>query len=211
MNLNKEVCGLFGWAIWSVKNNLKKAKDQNTDIVEETKFLHNMTYTHAEAMCDNDYINNHYSMFDMLRNCGGMTLIHPNYMSFAKTLMIKLISIIDINEMMKQTSKFCKESRLVMKSDVSLFVQFDNCRNTNDLSQSLKKKLYYKLWNKSFNARLGAEKKRFVQEHMGHCTDAATVAFRQSLQVFNKKTSIEAATNFSSTAVSIKKEKLLKE
>ena len=58
---------------------------------------------------------------------------------------------------------------------------------------------------------MGAEKKRFMQEHMGHATNAATVAFRESLKVFNKKLSIEAASEFTKKAVSIKKEQMLNE
>jgi hypothetical protein len=191
MNLNKEVCGIIGWAIWSVIKLLKNAKVHSYESAQQIQFLNNMKYTHAEAMEDNDYMNNHYSMFDMLRNCGGLTLIHPYYMTFAKALMIKLISILDINEIIKQTSAFCENARAVMKADESLFAQFDSSKNATKITTLSKKKLYHRIWNKAFNARLGAEKKRFVQEHMGHCTNAATVAFRQSLKVFNKKIALK--------------------
>ena len=190
---------------------LKNAKVHSHDTAQQIQFLNNMRYTHSEAMENNNYMNNHYSMFDMLRNCGGLTLIHPNYMTFAKSLMIKLISIIDINEIIKQRSAFCENVRAVMKADESLFAQFDRSKNATRITTLSKKKLYNRIWNKAFNARLGAEKKRFVQEHMGHCTNAATVAFRQSLKVFNKKNSIAAASNFSEEAVKIKQEQLLNE
>ena len=46
---------------------------------------------------------------------------------------------------------------------------------------------------------------------IAHCTSAATVAFRESLKVFNKKGSIESASNFSTKAVESKKKNLIKE
>ena len=73
MNLNKEVCGIIGWAVWSVIKVLKNAKVHSHDTAQQIQFLNNMRYTHSEAMENNDYMNNHYSMFDMLRNCDGLS------------------------------------------------------------------------------------------------------------------------------------------
>jgi hypothetical protein len=162
-------------------------------------------------MNDEYYIEHHYSMYDILRNCGNLTLVHPNYMKFAKSLTIKLLSVIDVKELMSQGSNFCKRARETLMKDKSLFLQFEMSINKSTITSISKKQLYDKLLTKAFNARFGAEKKRFVQEHMGHCSSAATVAFRESLQVFNKKESIQSASNFSTKAVLNKKNILIKE
>ena len=125
--------------------------------------------------------------------------------------MIKRISVIDIKEIIEQGSGFCKKAREVVCSSESLFLEFTECKNQTVLTVASKRKIYDDLLKKSFNARMGAEKKRLVQEKMGHCTSAATVSLRESLQVFNKKLSIESASEFTTKAVIIKKEQMLME
>ena len=73
--------------------------------------------------------------------------------------MIKLISILDIKEIMIQGSEFCENARKAVSSSDALFVEFSECPNPTDITILSKKTLFDDLVRKAFNARMGAEKK----------------------------------------------------
>jgi hypothetical protein len=206
-NINKETCGFIGWSLSEIlRKNI--AGNGIGDECEKVLFIKNMIYTHEEAMGDVEYSSFHYSTFDMMWNNGGLTLIHPAYINFANELVVAMMSVINMDSFFTNKNSICADARQAIKDDERLYKLFKNSFNPIILHDKILEQVYKELVTKSCNARLGAEKKRFVEEKVGTCSKQTNSNFRETMKVESKRKAVHVAASFSTEAILLKKKKI---
>jgi len=75
IDLSGEVNRFVGWAILELMKAWKEQESHDEESGEVLELLQSMSYTHQEAITNDDYMENRYEAYDILLNLGNMTLV----------------------------------------------------------------------------------------------------------------------------------------
>ena len=99
MNFKVEVNSFFGWAIsdvhCSMVQGLAKDEDSNEGLQAQIDFVSAMQYFGHQAALNDACLRDCYDGIFQFMNCGGLTLVSPEYFESGKSLMQVIVNALD--------------------------------------------------------------------------------------------------------------------
>jgi hypothetical protein len=152
VNFKVEVNSFFGWAISDIHRTLVDELNETEFNVKDSvvqarlDFVGRMRYFDHQAAQNKTYLEECYDGIYHLRNCGGLTLVSPQYFEFGKSLMQVIVNSLGMKHFDIIGSDAMKKSRVYIEKNMeSLTRQFLECLLQY---QGRKKKQYSTIWSK---------------------------------------------------------------
>jgi len=193
----KSVTRFLGWAVqnlqqqWSVRAGKSISSDVTNEVDADSvvKLLEEMSYTHVQALLDDDYMRQCYSTTDSIMNRGHLTLISPQYYQFGESLLTELRKF-DSSFIRKHGNNSVGMRFEDLKGNADLRLLFLDCAK-NTLSGANRRSIllvYGKLLSKTFNAFTGRVTSEFREDTIGRKVAAASnSSLRGDLKALTKK------------------------
>lgn len=195
--VNSEVTRFVGWAMVEVyKKYTEKLRDvggheydwnqshEEEDCDEEADdddgkiaslrravtLLHSMRLLHRQALADESYTKNYYAPIDQIHNRGGLFLVAPRYIEFARTLMEKICALVNEETIGRKGNSIIDEAFQSIRKDTVLRALFDDA-GVNDTGGSIcietKNDIYLSIIRKAFHAKAGEETGKYNEHYTG--------------------------------------------
>jgi len=155
VDLSSEVNRCVGWAIFEVKKVWKQKDSHDEESGEVVELLQAMSYTHQEAITNDEYMEKCYEAYDILLNLGKMTLVSPDFFPFATNLMNCLGAAITDKSMLVDGNECMRIGTEKVTANQKLRQEFMDYCEEYDLTEARKADLYAKLVDKACHARFG--------------------------------------------------------
>jgi hypothetical protein len=161
LNFKVEVNSFFGWAISDIHRTLVDELNATEFDVEESvaqarlDFVGRMRYfDHQAAQNKTYYLEECYDGIYRLRNCGGLTLVSPQYFEFGKSLMQVIVNSLGMKHFDIIGSDAVKKSCVYIEKNMeSLTSQFLECdERFTAISRKEKEAILDRLVKKTCNA-----------------------------------------------------------
>ncbi len=134
VNFKVEVNSFFGWGISDIHQTLVDELNETEFDVEESvaqarlNFVGRMRYFDHQAAQNMTYLEECYDGIYRLRNCGGLTLVSPQYFEFGKSLMQVIVNSLGMKHFDIIGSDAVKKSCVYIEKNMeSLTRQFLEC------------------------------------------------------------------------------------
>jgi len=196
--INSEVTNFVGWAMKEALDHYRdqwqrseeflhgeEDEDEDEAISGETndrkcvRYIKSMRLLHRHAIEDAEYLHKYYAPIDQIRNRGGMFLLAPSYVLFAKTLMERTRSLVNSNSFKMNGNSTIKTAYDAIIDNKDLWKLFSEANNdVDDLPEDIAKDIFLKIVKKAFHARAGEATRRYKEEQV----DKKDMALRPKLK-----------------------------
>jgi hypothetical protein len=161
VNFKVEVNSFFGWAISDIHQTLVDELNETEFDVEESvvqarlDFVGRMRYFDHQAAQNKTYHEECYDGIYRLQNCGGLTLVSPQYFEFGKSLMQVIVNSLGMKHFNIIGSEAVKKLHVYIEKNVeSLTRQFLECdKSFTAISRKEKAEILDRLVEKTCNAQ----------------------------------------------------------
>jgi hypothetical protein len=193
---------VVGWAVDSVFGQIKRGEDKplkkrllkhGDEISQVINLLDTMCISHYEALGNEEYMKNCYSLSDQIINRGGLKLISPAFFECSKVL-VRENEYFDkkiLERKGKDSIKWAYERLLQnasIRSDFLVAMKTESEKCDIRVSEECMVALYDALATKVFHALVGNKTTKIVEELVGRKTEKnQNVAFRVGLQVLSRR------------------------
>jgi hypothetical protein len=170
----RDVNKLVGWAIFSLRSEcsaqIADARDENAlrwaeielDLLTETRMFE------AEAMLDDEYMENCYDPDLQIVNQGFLTLVAPGYFEFGRALLGSVASSVNQERFAQQGVNMAKIAKNSLSTQKGLLNMFLECASSFEfLPRDRKIKLYERLVEKIVNVKVNDEMKYYKDRKTG--------------------------------------------
>jgi hypothetical protein len=208
VNFKVEVNSFFGWAISEVHKSLLAeltsaefdlSKSDDSELLQaRLDFVSAMRYFDHEAVLNESYLQDCYDGIFQFMNCGGLTLVAPEYFGFGKTLMQVIVDGLNSDDFEEIGSSAVKEGWEHVEKNMSRLKEaFLECSKMfTGITVSDKLKILQMLVTKTRNARFGVEvrtrrnekTKRGGKNHVGTSLREGMKATKEGSKVNTKLT-----------------------
>ena len=196
--INSEVTNFVGWAMKEALDHYRdkwqgseeflhgeEDEDEDEAISGETndrkcvRYIKSMRLLHRHAIGSPEYLHKYYAPIDQIRNRGGMFLLAPSYVPFAKMLMERTRSLVNSNSFKMNGNSAIKTACDAIMDDKDLWKSFSEANNdVKDLPEDITKDIFHKIAKKAFHARAGEATRRYKEEQV----DKKDMALRAKLK-----------------------------
>jgi hypothetical protein len=164
------------------------------------KLLTNMRVFEHEIIDDEKHLDKCYSPFQRLYNDGYLTLVHPKYAALGLKILNTIGDVANEETTKEKGNDMAKEAeKSVLENKELARVFLEISKDTSNLTEKQKMKVFNKMVDKTTNARVGDA----LQQHKSNTTSRGaksenSVAFRTNLKAISswnkKKAPVVAAT-----------------
>jgi hypothetical protein len=196
--VNSEVTNFVGWAMKEALDHCRdrwqrseeflhgeEDEDEDKAVSGENndrkcvRYVKSMRLLHRHAIQDAEYLQQYYAPIDQIRNRGGLFLVAPSYVPFAKMLMERTRSLVNSDSFKMNGDNTIKTAYDAIISDKDLWKLFDEAKNdVDDLPGVITKEIFTKIVKKAFHARAGEATRRYKEEEV----DKKDMALRPKLK-----------------------------
>jgi hypothetical protein len=198
---SKEVNRFFGWAIHSMVKRYKKkligGKDGTRSVDEDTVraqlyFLQRELRVFEHEILNNPtYLKEFYYPADRINNNGFLTLVHPKYISLGLDVMNLIADELNGKTIDERGNEAVKTAKTNVKNRIKDGVQstfLDLCSGFDELTTNEKLEIFHGIVDKTMNARIGYEIRRYRSRRIQRGGDAEnSTSFRTDIKVKSEK------------------------
>lgn len=170
VNFKREVNSFLGWAISQVYGKLLNELleldpfvdgEIHESVEKRIEFLDSMRYFDHEAALNPTYLEECYDGIFRLGNCGGLTLVSPEYFAFGRNLMQVIVGALCERDFERRGNESVREGWAHIEAHMpSLRNQFMKCAEKfTSIDDKAKEQIFKDLVEKTRNARFGVEVK----------------------------------------------------
>ena len=216
-NQNHEVMAFVGYAInraiTSYERNVPKSRDQLEKNNKILSYLRNMRIRHSDALADEEYMDQYYSMSDQITNLGGLTLVSKQYQPFSRMLMCKIRGLVNMETVGRSEkdggenslNEFARNKIFEDKELYEAFLAADG--NDETILKSTKLSLFKRICRSAFNPRCQDNYNLYAEQHTSiYSRKSKHLAFRTELEERSRKTRLAKSKQLDDKVKAMKEE-----
>lgn len=197
-NQNHEVMAFVGYAInrsiTMYERVLPKSRDQLEKNDKILTYLRKMRIRHADALADEEYMDQYYSTSDQITNLTGLTLVSKQYQPFSRMLMRKIRGLVNMETVGRSEkdggenslNEFARNEIFGDKELYEAFLAADD--NDKTIPNSTKLSLFKRICRSAFNPRCQDNYNLYAEQHTSiYSRKSKHLAFRTEMEERSRK------------------------